>query len=202
VGVTVQRGLKKKFGFSELKPLLVVTGGSLGAQRINEAVAAVLPELLKVCSVGLVAGRDQYHSMIPLKEKYEDWEDGKLKSDFRMWEFTMDMAELLKAADVVVSRAGATTIAELAVMKKAVILVPNAKLPGKHQVKNAEKLIESSAVKAIDDEKMSKKPEILLEAVQNLMRSEKKREALAENLAKFAKKDAALELAKMVIWEA
>lgn len=202
VSLKTQRGLKKKFGFSEMRPLLVVTGGSLGARRINEAVAGVLPELLKVCSVALVAGRDQYHEMLPLKEKYEDWEGGKLKSDFRMWEFTMEMADLLKAADVVVSRAGATTIAELAVMKKAVILVPNAKLPGKHQVKNAERLVEGDAVKMIDDEKMSKKPEILLEAVQSLVRGEKKREVLADNLAKFARGDAAAELAKMVVREA
>ena len=202
VGVVVQRGLKKKFGFSETRPLLVVTGGSLGARRINEAVAEVLSELLKICSVALVAGRDQYHEMLPLKEKYEDWEGGKLKSDFRMWEFTMEMADLMKAADVVVSRAGATTIAELAVMKKAVILVPNARLPGKHQAKNAEKLVENNAVEAIGDEEMSKKPEILLEAVRSLMRSEKKREVLAGNLAKFAKGDAATELAKMVVREA
>ena len=71
-------------------------------------------------------------------KKYEEWDEAKLKTDFRLWEFNSAMYELLGAADIVVSRAGATTIAELAALKKAVILVPFAPLPGKHQVKNAE----------------------------------------------------------------
>ncbi len=97
--------------------------------------------MLKFTSVGLVAGRQHYEDMVELK-KYEEWDKAKLKSNFRMWEFNSAMHELMGAADVVVSRAGATTIANSARrLKKAVILVPYERLPGGHQTKNAEGLL-------------------------------------------------------------
>ena len=138
VSVAKQKSLKKAFGFSIDRPLVVVTGGSQGALHIDEAMREILPEMLKFTSVGLVAGRKHFEEMLDLK-KYEEWDKAKLTSDFRMWAFNTTMSELMGAADVVISRAGATTVAELAALKKAVILVPFEKLPGSHQVKNAEK---------------------------------------------------------------
>jgi len=98
-----------------------------------------------------------------------------------------------------VSRAGATTIAELSALKKAVVLVPFEKLPGGHQAKNAEKLESDGAVIVIRDDKMMKKPALLLEAVQSLMRSPKKREVMAEKLHQMARPDAAKDLAEIIL---
>lgn len=193
-----ERELKKIFGFSLEKPLVVVTGGSQGSRNLDEAMRKILPELLGKVSVGLVAGRKLYEEMIDLK-KYEIWENAELKSDFRMWEFNTAMNELLGAADIVVSRAGATTIAELAALKKAVILVPFARLPGGHQVKNAEKLAEKDAAIVVNDEKMQKKAEILSEEILKLAKNAEKREKLAEKLHSEAKTDAAKKLAEIVI---
>jgi len=109
------------------------------------------------------------------------------------------MAKLFGAADVVVSRAGASTIAELASMKKAVVMVPNAMLPGKHQVHNAEALGKEGAVLIVEDERMVKKPELLLAAINKLLRSKKNREEQAGKLYDFAKGDAAKKLAEMVV---
>ncbi|MBQ3464471.1 UDP-N-acetylglucosamine--N-acetylmuramyl-(pentapeptide) pyrophosphoryl-undecaprenol N-acetylglucosamine transferase [Candidatus Saccharibacteria bacterium] len=190
--------LKAGFSFDLEKPLVVVTGGSQGSERLNKAMAEILPEMMKFASVGLVVGRKHYEKMVDLK-KYEVWENAKLKSNFRMWEFNSNMSELLGAADVVVSRAGATTIAELAALKKAVILVPFADLPGAHQVKNAERLESAGAAKVVNDEEMTKKPEVLLEAVRELVRRPKEREKLAENLNKETKTGAAERLAEIVI---
>lgn len=193
-----EKSLKRAFSFDPEKPLVIITGGSQGAKHINEAVKKILPELLKFTSVGLVAGRKQYEELVELK-KYEIWEDAKLKSNFRMWEFNSTMDELMGAADLVVSRAGATTIAELAALSKAVILVPFEKLPGGHQVKNAEKLEAEGAAVVIRDEKMVKKPEILLEEIKTLIKSPKKREALAKELSSMAKIDAARRLAEILV---
>lgn len=193
-----KRNLKKVFGFDPEKTLLIVTGGSQGAENINLAMRKILPELLKNMSVGLVAGRKHYENMIDLK-KYEEWDKAKLKSDFRLWEFNSAMHELMGAADIVVSRAGATTIAELAALRKAVILVPFERLPGAHQVKNAEELEKNGAVISILDGKMNKKPEILLEEIKRLARSPKKREEMAGKLHEEAKEGAAERLAEILI---
>jgi len=193
-----QKTLKKTFGFDSERPLVVVTGGSQGSLHIDEAIKAILPEMLKFASVGLVAGRKHYEMMVELK-KYEEWDKAKLKSNFRMWEFNSVMNELMGAADVVVSRAGATTIAELAALKKAVVLVPFEQLPGGHQTKNAEKLRERGAVVVVSDAEMEEDPEKLLEAVKHLVKSPKEREAMAEKLQTASKPDAAQRLAKVIL---
>lgn len=198
VSATKRDSLKKTFGFDPKSPLVVITGGSQGSQNINEAVREILPEMLKFTSVGLVAGRKRYEEMVDLK-KYEEWDNAKLKSNFRMWEFNTAMNELMGAADLVVSRAGATTIAELAALGKAVILVPFERLPGGHQVKNAERLVGREAVVMVKDERMMQQPGILLEEIHRLIRSPKQRETLAEKLHSEARPDSAKRLAEILI---
>lgn len=193
-----QKNLKKAFGFDPDKPLVVVTGGSQGSQNIDQAMNVILSEMLKFTSVGLVAGRKYYEEVVDLK-KYEEWDRAKLQSNFRMWEFNSAMHELMGAADVVVSRAGATTIAELAALGKAVILVPFERLPGAHQLKNAKKLEEMGAVVMVPDEKMRKKPMVLLEAVRHLVRSPRERKALGAKLHAEAMLDSAERLAQILI---
>ncbi|MBQ3470382.1 glycosyltransferase [Candidatus Saccharibacteria bacterium] len=200
VSPTKQLSLKKAFSFNPDKPLVVITGGSQGAENLNIATRAILPELLKFTSVGLVAGRKHYEDMIDLKE-YENWDKASLESNFRMWEFNTTMDELLGAADVVVSRAGATTIAEMARLKKATILVPFAPLPGKHQVKNALRLEEKNAAVVVDDYEMADNPTILLEKIRTLIHSPRKRADLADALALEAKSDAASTLADIILGE-
>ena len=192
--------LKKSFSFNAEKPLVVITGGSQGSENLNEATRAILPELLKFSSVGLVAGRKHYENMVDLK-RYENWENASLESNFRMWEFNTTMNELMGAADVVVSRAGATTIAELAALKKAVILVPFERLPGSHQVRNAERLKSAGAVEVLNDSDMMADPEKLLETIHHLIKSPRTRADMADNLHHEARADAARRLAEIIIEE-
>lgn len=193
-----QKQLKKAFGFDPEKPLVVITGGSQGAAHLNQTTREILEEMLTFTSVGLVAGREKYEEMVDLK-KYEDWEKARLQSNFRMWSFCSTMNELMGAADLVISRAGATTIAELAGLGKAVILVPFEKLPGGHQVKNADRLAEREAVAVVYDERMMKEPELLLELTRKLIRSPKVRKNLAAHLHEMANPKAAADLAKIVL---
>lgn len=196
-----QIALKKAFSFNPEKPLVVITGGSQGSENLNEATRAILPELLKTTSVGLVAGRKHYEDMIDLK-KYENWEKASLESNFRMWEFNTTMDELMGAADVVVSRAGATTIAELASLKKAVILVPFERLPGGHQVKNAERLQEAKAATVVKDAEMMEDPSRLRDEINRLIKSPRLRADMADRLAKESRSDAAKRLAEIILEEA
>ena len=195
-----QLSLKKAFSFNAEKPLVVITGGSQGSEGLNEATRAILPELLKFTSVGLVAGRKHYENMVDLK-RYENWEKASLESNFRMWEFNTTMDELMGAADVVVSRAGATTIAEMAALKKATILVPFERLPGGHQVKNAERLKTAEAVSVVDNAAMEKDPKLLLEEIRHLVKSPRLRADMADRLHEEARADAAKRLAELILEE-
>ena len=196
-----QLELKKAFSFNPDKPLVVITGGSQGSENLNEATRAILPELLKTASVGLVAGRKHYEDMVDLKQ-YENWDHASLESDFRMWEFNTTMNELMGAADVVVSRAGATTIAELASLKKAVILVPFAPLPGGHQVKNAERLKNANAASLVEDAAMVDDPTLLLNEIRHLIKSPRQRADMADKLHEEARSDSARRLAEIILEEA
>ncbi|MDO4526915.1 MAG: glycosyltransferase, partial [Candidatus Saccharibacteria bacterium] len=192
--------LKKAFSFNPEKPLVVITGGSQGSENLNETTRLILPELLKFTSVALVAGRKHYESMLDLK-KYENWDHASLESNFRMWEFNTTMDELMGAADVVVSRAGATTIAELASLRKAVILVPFERLPGSHQMENAKRLESAEAAIVVNDSEMMKSPAKLFEAIEHLVRSPRLRANLAEKLHEEAHSDAASRLADLILEE-
>ena len=193
-----ENSLKRAFSFSTEKPLVVITGGSQGSENLNEATRAILPELLKSASVALVAGRKYYENYTDLK-KYENWDQSHLVSDFRMWEFNITMDELMGAADVVVSRAGATTIAELASLKKAVILVPFERLPGSHQVKNAERLQSAGAVEVLNDSDMMQDPTKLLALIRHLANSPVTRAKLADKLHSEARGGAARALAEIIL---
>ena len=195
---TKTMSLKKAFSFNDKKPLVVITGGSQGSKNLNEATRQILPELLKIASVGLVAGRKHYEDMVDLKQ-YENWDHASLESNFRMWEFNTAMNELMGAADVVVSRAGATTIAELAALKKAVILVPFERLPGSHQVRNAERLKEAGAAEVIYDSKMMENPTDLLKLIQHLVKSPRLCADMADLLHQEARADAARRLAEIIL---
>ena len=146
--------------------------------------------------MGLIAGRKYYDEMLELKD-FEKWNRAKLDSDFRMWSFSPKMHEILGAADLVVSRAGATTISELAALEKPVILVPFEKLPGGHQAKNAERLQKAGAVEVVSDAKMEEKPELLLSKIKELL--DEKRVGLAFNLKKIAKSDASVRMMEIIM---
>ena len=201
VSLSHEESLKKAFSFSIDKPLVVITGGSQGSENLNEATRIILPELLKIASVALVAGRKHYEDMVDLKQ-YENWDHASLESNFRMWEFNTAMNELMGAADVVVSRAGATTIAELAALKKAVILVPFERLPGSHQVRNAERLKAAHAVEVLNDSDMVKNPARLYDIIRHLIKSPRLRADMSDILHQEARADAARHLAEIILGEA
>lgn len=187
-----QENAKKEWGISPEYPLVVVTGGGLGASRINDAVALALDDLLKFCSVVLISGVDQYDELRSLTPQNSD--------RFQLHSFVSNnMPSLFGASDVVVTRAGATTIVELAVSAKPTILIPNGKLTGGHQIKNAEVYLEKEAVKIIDEETMVQNPNVLVTMIRDVLSDEKAMKTMAKKFASFSKPNAARDVANMVI---
>ena len=187
-----QKAVKAALGLDATRPLVVVTGGGLGARRVNDAVVAVLDELLETMSVVLISGSGQYdelRSLTPLTNPH-----------FQLHAFiSQGMADVLGAADIVVSRAGATTLLELAAVAVPTILIPNGQLTGGHQLKNAEAYARSGAVRVLDEHVVDADPTQLAAAIHDLLADTAGRRAMADAFHAFARPDAAADVAEMVI---
>lgn len=187
-----QSAAKQELGFDRLRPLLVVTGGGLGAKRLNDAVVAGLSQLLDVTSVLLISGAGQYDELKGRVPPHDP--------RFQLKAFVSEgMARVLGAADIVVARAGATTIVELAALAKPTILVPNAYLTGGHQLKNAAVYAENEAVLVLDEQSLERQPSILTAAVSALLADKEKLRHMEEQFHAYAKPRAAEAMADMII---
>ena len=182
---------KREWGINPDKPLIVVTGGGLGARRLNNTVVSVSKKLQKSASIILLSGVAQYDE---LKAKLP-----KNNENFQLHAFTSEMPQLLGAADIVITRAGATTILELVALAKPTILVPNAALTGGHQIKNAAVYEDAKAAIVLVEDDMIDTPKMLLDAVDELLNNPKETQAMARRFAAFAKPDAAKDMAKMIL---
>ena len=114
-------------------------------------------------------------------------------------EFTSQVTAYEQAADVVVTRAGATTMAELAAIGAATIIVPSPYLAGDHQTKNAKVYEKAGAAVVLNEFDMKEKPVILYDAIKDLLDNKAKRNKLAKNLQTFARPDAVDGMAKMIL---
>ncbi len=166
---------------------LVSAGGSLGAKRVNEEVLALMkalpeaaPKLIHVHATGSVAyggfmeafraqGLDRYPNLQPT-------------------EYLYDMPLRLAAADLVIGRAGAMTLSELAMLGKAAILIPSPNVTDNHQYKNAFAVAEKGAAVLLEEKALGEG--VLLETVLELMRNEEKRAEMGRAFRSFALENA------------
>lgn len=187
-----RRAAKQELGFNPNHPLVVITGGGLGAKRINDAVALNLAHLLDVASVILVSGAAQYDELRALTPQNDD--------RYQLHAFvSQGMATMLGAADIVITRAGATTILELAALAKPTILIPNGYLTGGHQLKNAAAFAEDGAVAVIDEHELDKTPYLLVEKIRELLGDPGLMQQMSQKFHKFARPDAAKDVADMIL---
>ncbi len=186
---TERKLLKRKLGFNEEKPLVVVTGGGLGSVRINNVVAMERDEILSQASLMLISGNDQYTD---LRDKLNE------ETGWRLVPFVhRGMAEVLAAADIVVARAGATTLLELAALHKPTIIIPNEILTAGHQLKNA-KVYQDALAAVIITEKELAAEGTLTRKITDLLNASGIRQELGDNFGKFAKPNAAKDVASLL----
>jgi len=175
-----------RFGFSSFKKTLLVLGGSLGAGTINKAVAAA-QKILNDKGIQIIwqTGKNYYDSYKHMKN-----------SDTWVSAFIDDMGAAYSACDLCISRAGATTIAEIANLGIPVMFVPSPNVAANHQYFNAKSLSDKNAAMVIKDEDLSS--ELVTEAV-SLIFDEQKLLSFSRNVKEFAKPDAAELIAKRAI---
>jgi UDP-N-acetylglucosamine--N-acetylmuramyl-(pentapeptide) pyrophosphoryl-undecaprenol N-acetylglucosamine transferase len=182
------------FELDEALPVLFVTGGSGGAAQINDAIVRALPRLVELCQVIHLTGESEFNRV-----KFEVGRLGKVPNieRYHSYGFLMaEMAQALAVADVVVTRAGANTIAELAVLGKPTVLIPNYQMAG-HQVENARVLSRAGAVRVLDGSKLT--TERLVGEVKRLLDDPEEQGRLVRALAQFGRRDAARDLAEVIL---
>ncbi|MBC6112210.1 undecaprenyldiphospho-muramoylpentapeptide beta-N-acetylglucosaminyltransferase [Pedobacter fastidiosus] len=159
------------------KKTILVTGGSLGAGTLNKSIEKHLPEIIaEDVQVIWQTGKFYYKGIIErLGVSYHP--------NVRILEFLNKMDLAYAAADVIISRAGAGTIAELCLIKKPVILVPSPNVAEDHQTKNAMALVKNNAAILINDRSAE---DILVRDALQLLKNEELGNKLSENLGRMA----------------
>ena len=184
-----QRRYKTELGVDPDKKLVVAMGGGLGSISINDAMAEAAAQL---------AHDEVVIYNITGKKNIERAEQrGKGMTNYMAVPFVFEgMAKVLGAADIVVSRASATFLQELASLKKAVIAVPARQLGD--QLKNAKVFEDAGAVNVLTDADMTTS-EIVVTTIRELLADRKKRDNLAEKLYAFARPKAAADTAQLIL---
>ena len=179
-------------GIEEGKKCVLIVGGSLGARSINESIVAQLDLIKANSDIQFVwqTGKLYFEEM-----KQRVAAAGK-PENLTITDFVSNMADALSAADLVVSRAGAGSISEFALLGKAVILVPSPNVSEDHQTKNAMALVEKDAAIYVAD--ANAKEELVAKAIETV-RDESKIASLEENIEKMGRPNAAEEIAEEVI---
>ncbi|MBQ6415095.1 MAG: undecaprenyldiphospho-muramoylpentapeptide beta-N-acetylglucosaminyltransferase [Butyrivibrio sp.] len=160
---------KKLCGFEDDKPVLMVIGGSLGAQSVNETVRYALPRLLPYFNVVHICGKEKMDNLKLTVPGYKQFEYVK-----------NELKDIFAMADIVVSRAGANSICELLALKKPNILIPlSTKSSRGDQMLNARSFEQQGFSLVIDNDDLDE--DILVETIEDLY---KNREKFIENMNK------------------
>lgn len=181
------------FGLDPKKKTVLLVGGSLGARTINESVLQHLKEIEQSGQeLQFVWQTGKFYS----EEIAQRLQQQGKPANLVVTDFISDMAAAYKAADLVISRAGASSISEFCLIGKAVILVPSPNVAEDHQTKNALALVNRGAALLVKD---SEAPEKLVQLAINTVADDRQLASLRENVLKMALPNSAEIIAKEVI---
>ncbi|MBE3558963.1 MAG: undecaprenyldiphospho-muramoylpentapeptide beta-N-acetylglucosaminyltransferase, partial [Ktedonobacteraceae bacterium] len=180
-------------------PLLLVTGGSQGARHLNQVVCRALPELLSFCQVLHISGNRLFDETRELAATATTKLDKGLMQRYRLVPYMTDEMPLaLQAAQLVVCRAGAATLSELALLGRPALLVPLPPAIGSSpQEANAETFRRAGAAEVIADTAFS--PESLIERVSSVLAQPARYQAMVEAGQTFAKPEATQHIVEMIV---
>jgi len=178
------------FGLANDKQTIIIVGGSLGAKSLNEAMAANTQNLINNPNVQVLWQAGKLYI-----ERFQNCETAQLPN-VKISAFIDRMDLAYQMADVVVCRAGALTISELAMVGVPTILIPSPNVAEDHQTVNAMALVEKNAAILVKD---SAAQERIITAAIEVLQDKEKQKSLRENILTFRKPDAAATIAAEVL---
>lgn len=175
------------WGFDKTKPILFVVGGSRGAKNINNAVTDLIPKLIEEnIQLIFVTGENGYNTTI--KKLEEAKINIKNLKGVKILPFIYNMQDALGACDLIVSRAGATTLSEVTAVGIPAILIPSPYVANNHQEYNAIVLEENGAAILIKESQLNQN--ILGEQIINIIKNKDTLKRMAQNSKQMAVMDA------------
>ena len=181
---------RKSFGLEADKKTILLVGGSLGARTINESMLQHL-DLVVSSGVQFIWQTGKYYNAAIVEQL-----KGKDLPMLKVTDFISDMGAAYQAADLVISRAGASSISEFCLIGKPVILVPSPNVAEDHQTKNAMALVNKDAAIFVKD---AEAPSVLMKRAVETIQDESKLNSLSENIKKLGLKNSADTIADEVI---
>ena len=185
---------RKKLGID--KPFVLVFGGSLGAQRINDTMLNIIPRLKQNGNIRLLFGTGE--------RNYDAIRDAVTKlgidendENIQILPYIDNMPEVMAAADVVVARSGAITVSELAALGKPSVLIPSPNVVRNHQEQNAREFEKNGAAEVITEAELT--PDVLYKTVCEMIENNEYLAKMSENLIKMAKTDALPKIYELMI---
>lgn len=188
---------KAELGIDPDKPLIVSVWGSLGAKRMNEFMADFIAHMPEKSDYGLIhsAGTARYEEMITrLRRECPGGYAGK-NCDVRPYIY--DMSRVMAAADLVLCRAGASTLSELAILGKPAVLVPSPNVTNNHQEKNARVLERAGGAIVLPEPTLTS--ETLRDTVLSLIHDKNRLSQMEANMRQYAAADATERIADVVL---
>ena len=182
---------RKAFGLEPDKKTILVVGGSLGARTVNESIINHL-DMVENADVQIIWQTGKYYN----KAIMDTLAQHKPIKNLKVMDFISDMGAAYRAADLVISRAGASSISEFCLIGKPVILVPSPNVAEDHQTKNALALVNKDAALYVKD---IEAPDTLLNTALKTVNDEAKLASLSENIKKLGLKNSADVIADEVI---
>lgn len=166
---------KKVFGLKETKKLVLIVMGSLGSSKINEFM---------VKSMSLFNNKDYEILFVTGKNYYDEIIKNKFPSNVKVVPYIDDMARIMKRTDLIVTRAGASTLSEIIALKLPSILIPSPYVPNNHQYKNAMDLVNNEAAIILEEKDL--KGDILLRKIDDIINDKEKINKIKTNLKKLS----------------
>lgn len=187
---------KKFFKLEGPKPIILVLGGSQGAQRVNDKILEILPDFLKEFKLILQCGENSFEQV---KAEASVITKEYLQSRYRFFSFLKEeqLKKAYKACDLVVSRAGAGAIFEIAALGKPSILIPLPEAAQKHQIKNAYTYARKGAALVLEEANFT--PRFFLEKLKFLFSHPEELEKMRKATKEFAKPLAAKTIAGYIL---
>ena len=181
--------MKKEFHLSltETKKLVLIVMGSLGSTTMNQKLKETLP---------LFAQKDYEVIFVTGKGYYEEYQKVKCPTNVKMVAYLDNMAQVLKKTDLIVSRAGASSIAEITALGIPSILIPSPYVTHNHQLKNAKSLEERNATVIIEEKDYNEN--LLVSTIDHILNDHQLYESLSKNASKLGKKDSASKIYQLL----
>ncbi len=187
---------KTLFKLTGEKPLILILGGSLGSQRINDVIMSILTEMLQNFEIVHQVGQKNFKNV---EDEVKALLQEKLQKNYHPVPFLNEeeMKHALAAAHLIVSRAGSGSIFEISSAKKPSVLIPLPEAAQNHQLKNAYVYAESGAALVIEEVNLT--PHFFLERLKYLFYESGELKNMAESAKYFAKPEAAKIIARYLV---